>query len=975
MADFIQQSKVAEIKQQYHSINSLQSKEKIQAVKDTSLNPFLFDDPYDGLANSLSRWSQEAPKFAGKTDSEKLALASRYYDEALAPLYQKMGAAPLSRDLWLRNAWKSGLSYDPAQAYRNPMVKGALEGLDSAIGETANALRTITNITGLPIVAMEDSIRSGDFTGLVGWQNLYLNMHNRVKESGLVTGIAKAIEDTGERNPTGGSKWMHDIASQEDFWSGVTPARTFTEKASSFVVENAMLLPLFSGIGKATELGIGLAKTTAEGVPMLANLTETLGASKVGQTAAKMLTYGTEGLAFGELTLDSEDKKDAWKMGLQFAAMGTLFSMAGKGAAKLVDHLPEGAEKDAMAAAEHEADLGAQGKRSATSEEYLEQYQTHMASVMAAGGRPAASSIIEEALAHVTMEEKAPMEELDRLKFHQDMSDKDPVKWKTVFSNMRIIRQFLDRQGWKISEFKPDDARWGDLRGFLDGQLDKAASRMDSDVPQVQQMKGQELVDEYMKTPEGQAEWKQELAKAQEVFKNHPGGAEKAPVVAKAAMLKRRVAAVQKAAEERTVTGPENVKRNQLLEPNWLINDPEGSKDYISKHVGLYNESVSHAYSKFDNTEKLAAKHSLVWNNRTHRNEPFAIYVIENDAYQTQRGVLKFTQGNEVSHMALHPSLQGKGIMQRMLEIAGEDEVIPAKRYTTDPKPALISVDGARVMNKWNSRVRTPPQETAAQRTESRYEYDKTGKVTGYQMAISFNWKVAADKAATAKGGKNSPKFWQEYVDTLAGKTDDDVSAAHALAEDLREYFNPLKESGIQFEKSNAEGGDWTNFLAYMYSYKDRLPKPVARKLEDVLMNSPKMRTLLGRKTTTAGIEEFSQAIQNHIDIFTRSKWYKELGQRNAFRSTQPGIKGSDSLSPWQRDKKLIESAQQYDLKQVKTFFPGRSKAAVEARSRYQNTLTLLHERETAAYLKGNSTEVTKIMKRVRETLAQAGGQ
>ena len=838
MAGFIQQSKVAEIKQQYHSINSLQSHEKIQAVKDTSLNPFLFDDPYDGLVNSLSRWSQEAPKFAGKTDSEKLALASRYYDEALAPLYQKMGAAPLSRELWLRNAWKSGLSYDPTQAYRSPLVKGAIEGFHSAIGETANALRTITNIAGLPVVAMEDSIKSGDFTGLVGWHNLYLNMHNRVKESGIVTGVAKAIEDTGERNPTGGSKWMHDIASHEDFWSGVTPAKTFTEKASSFVVENAMLLPLFSGVGKATELGIGLTKSATEGVPMLANLTEVLGASKVGQTAAKMLTYGTEGLAFGELTLDSEDKKDAWKMGLQFAAMGTLFSLAGKGASegakKLLDHMPEGPEKDAMAAAEHEADLGAQGKRTATPDEYLDQYRTHMASVMAAGGRPAANSIIEEALSHVVMEEKAPMEELDRLKYHQDMSDKDPAKWKTVFSNMKIIRQFLDQQGWKLSEFKADDARWGDLRGFLDGQLDKASSEMDLRVPQVQEMKGQELVDEYMKTPEGKAEWQQELAKAQEAFKNHPGGAEKAPVVAKAAMLKRRIEAVRKAAEDKTETGPENVAKNQ-------------------------------------------------------------------------------------------------------------------------PKP--------------------PSKKTASQRTESRYDYDKSGKVTGYQMAISFNWKVAADKAATAKGGKNSPKFWQDYVQTLVGKTDDDVSAAHALVEDLREYFNPLKEYEIKFEKSNAQGGDWTNFLAFMYSYKNKLPKPVANKLEEVLMNSPKMSALLGRKTTTAGIEEFSQAIQNHIDIFTRSKWYKEYGQRNAFRSAQPGIKGESSLSPWQRDKKLMESAQKYDMSQAKVFYPGRSKAAVEARSRYQNTLQALHEKETAAYLKGNSHEVAKIMKRIRDVLAQAGGQ
>jgi len=39
-------------------------------------------------------------------------------------------------------------------------------------------------------------------------------------------------------------------------------------------------------------------------------------------------------------------------------------------------------------------------------------------------------------------------------------------------------------------------------------------------------------------------------------------------VVAKAAMLKRRIAAVQKAAEERTVTGPENVKKNQPKVPS-----------------------------------------------------------------------------------------------------------------------------------------------------------------------------------------------------------------------------------------------------------------------------------------------------------------------------------------------------------------------------------------------------------------------
>ena len=826
--NFIQQSQISEIKQKYRSINSLKDSEKIQAVKDTSLNPFMFDNPYDGLANSMSRWAQEAPAYAGKSGTEKIQIASKYYDEALAPLYIKLGAAPLSRDNWLRNAWKSGLTYDASQAYRNPILKGALHGEDSAIAEVMNATRTLTNVAGLPIVAFEDSIKNGDFTGLTGWHNLFMNMHNRVKEDGLITGVAKAIEETGERNPTGGSKWMHDISSQQSFWRDVSPARTFSESATSMVVENGMLLPLFGGISKATEAGIGLVSSGTEGVPMIKNLTQALSVSKVGQMAAKALTYGTEGLVFGNLTTDVEDKKDAWKTALQFAAMGTLFSGLGKGASKLVDMLPEGAEKDAMSAAEKEAELGAQGKQSATMDEYIDRYRTHMASVMSVSGRAGAASIIEEALSHVAMEEKAPMETMDRLKYHQDMSDDDPIKWRTVFSSMTVIKKFLDKEGWKLAEFKSDDSRWGDLKGFLNTQLDHAASEIDMRVPEIQQMKGKELLEPYMKTPEGQKEWQKELAKQTEAFRSHPGGAEKAPKVAMAEMLKRRMKAVQKAAEEKNVTGPKNVIKSQ-------------------------------------------------------------------------------------------------------------------------------------------------PIETASRKVDSRYEYDKSGKVTGYQMGISFNWNVAADKAATAKGGKNSSKFWQEYVDSLVGKTDDDVSAAHAFADDLRTYFNPLKDYGLTFEKANTQGGDWTNFLAFMYSYRKNLPKPVANKLEDILMSSPKMSQLLGRKTTTEGIEEFGQAIQNHVDIFTRSDWYKKYGQRNVYRSSQPGIHGQNSLSPWQRDQQLIASSHRNDLGRAKEFYPGQTGAMKEARMRYQTTLKALQAQEMKAYLEGKPHVVAKIMKKVRAEIAAGG--
>ena len=452
----------------------------------------MFDDPYDGLVNSLSRWSQQAPAHASKDDATKEAIASDYYDKWLLPLYQKIGAAPMSKDTWMRNAWSQGLKYDPSQAYRNPILKGALKGMDSAISEVSNAARTLTNVAGLPIVAFEDSVRSGDLTGLTGFYNLALNLHNRVKQDGLITGIAKGIEETGERNPTGGSGWMHDVASTEEFWKDVTPARSFSEKATSFVVENGMLLPFFGAVGKAAELGVGLVGSAAEGVPYIENLTKTLGATKQGQLVAKMLTAGTEGLAFGALTTDSEDKKDAWKMALQFAAAGTLFSGLGKGTSKLVDMLPEkSTEKAEMATAENEAELGAQGKRPATPDEWLQHYRAHIGSVLAAGGIGLQHSILEEALSHVALEEKAPLETMDLLKWHQDLSDADHVRWMTVLTNRNAIKRWLDFRDLKLSDL--NDEQWKGLTDFLHGQVNQAASEMDMNVPEVKAMKGQKL--------------------------------------------------------------------------------------------------------------------------------------------------------------------------------------------------------------------------------------------------------------------------------------------------------------------------------------------------------------------------------------------------------------------------------------------------------------------------------------------------
>ncbi len=936
IGSYIQQSQVAELKQKYHNFNSLKASEKVEAVKDTNLNPFLFEDPSDGLANSMWRWSQEAPAYASKSPEEKKAVASKYYDEILKPLYEHAGATPLSKENWLYNAWGTALTYDPKHTYRAPLLKGILEGYDLASSELANVGRTLVNIARTPLVDYADSIRHGDPTGLTGFYNLYVRMHNRVAKEGVVTGIAKTIEETGEQKVlgVGSTKWLHDIASSNEFWKNVSPDRTFTEKAASFTAENALLLPLFDGIGQATKLGIGLVKTGADGLPFMENLTQVLQASKSGQTAAKMLVHGTEGLIYGDLTRDTEDKKNAWKDALQFATFGTLFSLGGKGAKKLTELLPDGPEKEAAMAEEERAKLGMQGKRAATPEEYLQSYREHMASVMAAGGRPAAHSIIETALAHVALDENPEFEHIDKVKFRQDKMDDDPVGWKSVFANMTISKQFLARQGWKLSEL--NDIQWADLKGFLDGQIDRASEEMDLHVPEVQEMKSKTLLETYMKTPEGKAEYQQELAKATEMLKGHPDAAQKAKVLAEHQILQRRIKAVVKAAEARTVVGQENVKANQTAPEGVELLPPSlrGSKPKYSYGSG------NNFNLRFDDPRDLAA-YVLGNKGKSSAHSEFLDY------YKSQ-----------------FPNASASDIAEHSAKV--RDAIKEQIKHWSDEEGDKTLQIGSTVLPK-------PLDPATARRVvKSGYERDAKGKVTGYSMSINFDWKAAAAKLAEAKKGKNTDQFWKVYIETLTGKNDDDVLQAQALAEDLRDYFNPTKDYGLQFEKSNTDGGDWTNFLGYMYHHKDKLPAPVGKRLEDILMNSPKMRELLGSSPTPKKLETFAQAMENHVNIFLRSDWYNKKGERHIFRSSSPGISGRSSLSKWQADKKLIESAHRNDLAWSSVFYPGKSEAMQEARAQYISTLQVLQSQELNAYVKGDHMKVAKIMKQIRSKIEGA---
>jgi hypothetical protein len=853
LGNLIHEDNLAKIKQQYRSIGAYDNAQKINAVKDTSLNPFLFEDPFDGLTNSLSRWAQEAPAFASKDDKTKMQVASDYYDRVLSPLYQHMKAPPLEKDLWMSQAFGQALKYDPSQSYHSGVIHGLIESLPGTIAPAARAGQFVANVLGVPVAAFADSVKHGDYSGLTGFANLYMNMHNRVPQEGFF----KSLEEEGEKAPLIGewSKFEKGIANYSSFWHDVTPNRTFTEKATSFVAENALLLPLFGGLSAANEAGIGLVKAAAQGVPVVGNLTEALSATKIGRFASHLLTSGTEGLTWGVLTRKDNDKKDAWKDALNFAAMGSLFSLIGKGGKKLIPEaakgeegggkeesvegeklsniLPPGEERKLLEAEEQNALVRSRGEHIASPEEALHAHRAEMAANIVAGGMSAQYSIFEEALLHVAAWGQH-IDTPETLDFMKRTAERDPARYKPVFSSVQLIMRYLNHFGLGYEIVRNPEEHTEAYLGlikFLKRQSAQAANEIELHVPELKEQGAQKMTEEVMKTPAGQDEFRKEIERAAQKYRGDPKAQEKASKDAQAEMLRKRKDFIERGVEAKEVTGTVNTSED------------------LSK---------------------------------------------------------------------------------------------------------------------------IPPR----QKMDSRYEYDKEGNPTAYSMNISYDWKVAKENLAKAQGystkAASLDSFWQKFVDSTTGKTDDPETANKAFVEDLRTYFNPLKNAGLRFEKGSKSGGeigggDYTNFLGFIYHYRENLPTPVRTKVEELLMNSPKMYKILGSRPTIEKLERFGQAIQNHVDMFIRSDWYKKNGERNVFRSTQPSLKNK---TKYQVD--LLNNTWENDIKQASALYPGRSKAVNEAREAYKTAINAFYGQELAAIKSGDEKKLSEVMGKVRERIKKA---
>jgi hypothetical protein len=103
-------------KTKYASFNSMQRTQKVEALKDLSLNPFLIPDPYDASNNVLQRWKTIASSKEAQvaTPEQRAQAADNFYEKQILPLYAEMnkqyGAPIPDKSNWRDNAYTSALS-------------------------------------------------------------------------------------------------------------------------------------------------------------------------------------------------------------------------------------------------------------------------------------------------------------------------------------------------------------------------------------------------------------------------------------------------------------------------------------------------------------------------------------------------------------------------------------------------------------------------------------------------------------------------------------------------------------------------------------------------------------------------------------------------------------------------------------------------------------------------------------------------
>lgn len=482
----------------------MQKSDRATYVKNMNLNPAELN-PYDRLSNSFWRWRQLVTTQGSKlSEEQKQKAASNYYDHMLAPTYKELGAEAMPKDLWMKEAFGAALKYDPEGGqYSGALWKGFKLGALRGFADLERLGGTAVDLLG-GVVKYNASGSSWD---------QWMKQHTRPSE-----GLMDKMHEAALSVPALGyvSRSIHNVANEDQFFADAVPAQGFMENASSMVTEQALLLPLYEGIGSAMKLFGAAAKT----VPAVENLTETLNSTAAGRRALPLLFAGVEGAATGAvLTAPGQGwKREAWQSAIGFMAAHTVFGLAGAGLGAIgkgvsrvagrrtaaLGEVLEGAEKEAFDNHIEELKTELQGKHVATPDEQVEAYKKAYASYASASGVPGLKALGEQAIQFA--KEHKSKSTLELLKFKQDMLEHDRAKWNPVFNALRVMQKLSG--GKDIASMSEEDL--GKLRAAHDNFISDSLT----DLPHTEGVKGATVAEasQVAKTPVAQKQIQRKVA-------------------------------------------------------------------------------------------------------------------------------------------------------------------------------------------------------------------------------------------------------------------------------------------------------------------------------------------------------------------------------------------------------------------------------------------------------------------------------
>lgn len=525
--------------------------EKVEALKDPKLNPYLIKDGYDSLAHAYHLWTEVGAKAKNNPNisfTEQRKIADNFYDKIIGPAYGQLKLNPLSKELWQKQAYGEALNYKIEDAYQNDLISSIRNGWNSSLASTARAADRVSTVLGNTVDdvvalwrnqqkmrALPDAQRKQMLDK--GWHEQLRDLHNQISavqhEPNL---IAR------------GAQWQD---SHRQFWADVLPGHDGKlNRAASFVAEQVGQAPVYAAMSLG---GTALGQES---------LTATLGRTPLGKHVAGLLMAGTEGLAYGAAVRKQDDPGEMWRDAIGFAVFHGALDVGGMGLRKLIDMFPQGSKMwNRLMRRKENLDLGQEGKRPATPVEQYDMHKTEVANNLAAGGVQTQRAIYADALTHVhemeTVGDRGKIREIE-----SKLLNDDPNRYGPVLSSARYIRTLLGDR--KLSDIKPGSEEETALSQKLARLIVDAGSEMNSRVKGMDEA-AEAAVPEKLAKPSAKITLDYFTQQVQQEVAGDPTKAKLVtPEMVKKIAQKRYAEALQKAASvAEEETGPPKVEKAQ----------------------------------------------------------------------------------------------------------------------------------------------------------------------------------------------------------------------------------------------------------------------------------------------------------------------------------------------------------------------------------------------------------------------------